>query len=190
MISVQLMNITKVSLRLFQIYYLKINIKDSGYLVPPTIPNIQLKKFEEGKAEWVKAGDQLPDNAVIGGFENEVLYIVRSKHRRSLTPGKFVPSEGIGYISWGGQANAKAGENLEILCGYNFVWTKTNGDSIPSGAIEGGYSEVNHEILYVGRVERKGCVIPGKVQPSHKVCYFSFDGREVPSREYEILVLP
>ncbi|OWR40674.1 uncharacterized protein LOC116779282 [Danaus plexippus] len=159
-------------------------------LLPQDIPSIQLKQFEEGNAEWVKAEEQLPDNAVIGGFENEVLYIVRSKHRGSLTPGKFVPSEGIGYISWGGEAHPKAGENLEILCGYNFVWSKTYGNRIPSGAIEGGHSEVNHESLYVGRVEHEGCLIPGKVQPSHKVCYFSFDGREVPSREYEILLRP
>lgn len=85
-------------------------------VVPQDIPSIQLKQFEEGNAEWVKAEEQLPDNAVIGGFENEVLYIVRSKHRGSLTPGKFVPSEGIGYISWGGEAHPKAGENLEVSC--------------------------------------------------------------------------
>lgn len=53
------------------------------------------------------ANEQLPDGSLIGGYENEFLYIIRSPHRGSLTPGKFVPSLGIGYVSWGGMAHVK-----------------------------------------------------------------------------------
>lgn len=52
--------------------------------------------------------DQLPDGAVIGGYENDALYIIRAKHRGSFTPGKLVSSEGVAYISWGGEAWEKS----------------------------------------------------------------------------------
>lgn len=56
------------------------------------------------------------------------------------------------------------------------------------GAYPGGFSEVHHETLYIGRAEHNGHLIPGKIQPSHKVCYIPFDGREIAKKHYEILL--
>lgn len=77
-----------------------------------------------------------------------------------------------------------------MLCGYNCTWVQSCDDKIPVGAFPGGFSEVNHETLYIGRAEHNGHLIPGKIQPSHKVCYISFDGREINKKSYEILLDP
>lgn len=64
-------------------------------------------------------------------------------------------------------------------------------DNIPVGAVVAGHSEDNgHERLYVGRARYFDHIIPGKVQPSHKVCYIAFDGKEISVENYEILVVP
>lgn len=80
---------------------------------------------------------------------------------------------------------------LQVLCGFDCVWVSTKLDNIPIGAIVAGHSEDSiHEKLYIGRVRHLDHVIPGKVQPSHKVCYIPYDGKEIGVENYEILVLP
>lgn len=157
--------------------------------LPPVLEKPRLKPVSGGSLQWVQADNQLPDGALIGGHEKETLYIIRAPHRGSLTPGKFVPSIGLGFISWGGTANEKI--TFEVLCGFDCTWVQTCEDRIPVGAVEGGYSEGrNREILYVGRVLYNGSLIPGKVQPSHRVCYAPCDDREIGMKKYEILVSP
>lgn len=73
--------------------------------MPPIFREPSLKTIFDGKLKWVEGDTQLPNDAVIGGFDNENLYIIRAKHRGSLTPGVFVPAEGCGFIPWGGQSN-------------------------------------------------------------------------------------
>ncbi|GBP45182.1 hypothetical protein EVAR_25887_1 [Eumeta japonica] len=154
--------------------------------VAPLRPSEKSIYFDDGKPVWQTGEQQLPLGAVIGGITNEPQHVIRARHNGSLTPGKFVPSEGLGYIPWGGNAHAK--ENFEVLCGYNFKWVKSSKDIIPIGAMPGGYAEETREPLYVGRAEHEGCLIPGKVQPSHSVCYIAYDGKEIAKPHYEILV--
>lgn len=75
--------------------------------MPPILEKPDLKSVTGGELQWVHADNQLPDGAFIGGYEKETLYIIRASHRGSLTPGKFVPSQGTGFISWGGEAHDK-----------------------------------------------------------------------------------
>ncbi|XP_050684892.1 uncharacterized protein LOC126979566 [Leptidea sinapis] len=164
-------------------------------LLPPKTTNHHLETsieypiFDSGKPVWKEASHQLPINAVIGGYENETLYIIRSELRGSLTPGKFVPSLGIGFMPWGGTSHETA--NFSVLCGHDYCWLSTNRNYIPMNAVVGGYSEGSlREVLYVGRVRINGHVVPGKVQPSHKVCYIAYDDREIAFEEYEILIHP
>lgn len=63
-------------------------------------------------------------------------------------------------------------------------WVPVNGGAIPPNAIEGG---VDGETLFIGRAEHEGALIPGKVVPSHGVCYVAWGGAEVPKSEYEVL---
>ncbi|RVE54470.1 hypothetical protein evm_000955 [Chilo suppressalis] len=157
--------------------------------LPPLIEKPRLKPVTGGEVQWVNADYNLPDGSLIGGYEKETVYIIRAHHSGSLTPGKFVPSFGLGFVSWGGNSHEKM--TFEVLCGYDCTWVPTYEDRIPVGAVEGGYSEDrNREKLYVGRAVYDGHVIPGKVQPSHKVCYIPYENREVAIKKYEILVSP
>lgn len=83
-----------------------------------------LKPLSDGKVHWVNADTQLPDDAVIGGYENEFLYIIRAHHRGSLTPGKFVPSLGLGFIPWGGGSNEKNEFEVYIYTCLVDLWLK------------------------------------------------------------------
>lgn len=57
--------------------------------------------------------NQLPNNALIGGFENqEPLYIARSQHNLSLCPGKFMMSLNIAIVPWGFREHRKT--NFEV----------------------------------------------------------------------------
>ncbi|KAM3967438.1 uncharacterized protein ACR2FA_009596 [Aphomia sociella] len=156
--------------------------------LPPIIKRPEIMPISGGRVQWVHADNQLPDGAVIGGYENDALYIIRAEHFGSLTVGKFVSSEGVAYIPWGGEAHEK--EEFEVLVGYDCTWVPTYEDRIPVGAIVGGYSEHTGEKLYIGRAYEKEHLIPGKVQPSHAACYIAYDGREITHKNFEILVGP
>lgn len=79
---------------------------------------------------------------------------------------------------------------LQFLCGFNYLWIPTFEDRIPNGSLVAGHSETNQETLYVGRAYHDGCLVPGKVQPSHKCCYIPYLDGEVCKKKYEILVYP
>ncbi|XP_047504846.1 uncharacterized protein LOC125049535 [Pieris napi] len=159
------------------------------FVSPPNIERPILKPINGGMTYWVPYDGILPYGALIGGFENEFLYIMRAPHEGSLTPGKYVPSLRCGFVAWGSESHLK--HEMEILCGLNCLWLSTTSNVIPSGAIPGGYTEYEgREIMYIGRAFRDGHIIPGKVAPSHKVCYFAYKEDTAYENNYEILVAP
>lgn len=66
------------------------------------------------------------------------------------------------------------------------VWVQVSGSAIPAGACVGGHD--NGEDLVVGRAAHEGGLIPGKVVPSHGVCYIPWGGGEHGKNDYEVLV--
>lgn len=143
----------------------------------------------EGTLHWVPmTNGQLPPDAMIGGFENELTYIARAYHNGSICPGRYVPSTGRCFVPWGGRAHKK--RQFEILCGFNAMWVKTRSNLIPPNAFVGGTSEVMNEPLYIGRAMIDNNLISGKVHTRYHLCYLPYNGREVEVVEYEILVIP
>lgn len=63
-------------------------------------------------------------------------------------------------------------------------WCDASGGTIPPGALEGGN---DGEPLFVGRASHEGALIPGKVKPSHAVCYVAWGGAEHGKPEYQVL---
>ncbi|GLG97807.1 uncharacterized protein GBIM_04492 [Gryllus bimaculatus] len=55
---------------------------------------------------------------------------------------------------------------------------------VPPEAVPGGF---DGEQLYVGRAQHEGALIPGKVVPSHGVCYVAWGGAEHGKEEYQVL---
>ena len=60
------------------------------------------------------------------------------------------------------------------------------GDKVPNAVI-GGRS-TNGEPYFIGRCRNQGNLTPGKVHPSHGVCYIPYGGKEVAHPHYEILI--
>ncbi|XP_026319772.1 uncharacterized protein LOC113230179 isoform X2 [Hyposmocoma kahamanoa] len=145
------------------------------------------KIFKDGCLHWVSMTNRdLPEQAFVGGFEDEIIYVARSVHNYSLCPGKYIPSQHRVFVPWGGEEHAK--EQFDILCGYNAKWVKTHSNNIPENAFVGGFSELRKEPLYIGRAMIEGSLITGKVHVNYSTCYLPYKGREVEVSRYEILV--
>src|SRR5699024_3003848 len=56
-------------------------------------------------------------------------------------------------------------------------WRHASNGFVPGDAVEGGV-DVNGEMLYVGRANDSGDMIPGKIVPSHGVLYVPYGGEE------------
>ncbi|XP_032529132.2 uncharacterized protein LOC116779079 isoform X2 [Danaus plexippus] len=165
----------------------KRNIVKFKLQLPLDLPDPVYKEIDTGKLRWVKmTNGVLPEGALIGGFENEILYIMRVMHESALTPGKYVPSEKAGFVAWGYRSHRKT-EDIEILCGYDGIWFPTERDSIPAEAMVGGCTEY-FETMFVGRAVHEDYYIPGKVVPSHRVCYVPYKGNEIAKPKYVTLV--
>ena len=68
-------------------------------------------------------------------------------------------------------------------------WHRSSSGIVPPNAVAGGV-DVSGETIYVGRAWEEGDSIPGKIVPSHGVCYVPFAGDERAHRTYEYLVAP
>lgn len=77
---------------------------------------------------------------------------------------------------------------LQILCGFDAEWVKTEGDKIPNNAFVAGYSEVRNGPLYIGRAMHDGNLLIGKVHTLYKQCYLPYKNKEIGVSSYEILV--
>ncbi|XP_075166686.1 uncharacterized protein LOC142238842 [Haematobia irritans] len=64
-------------------------------------------------------------------------------------------------------------------------WVPAANGEIPPQAMQGGFD--GSEQLYIARATHEGDVIPGKLHPSHGVCYVAYGGGEHGHNEYEVL---
>nr|WCR32668.1 farnesoic acid O-methyltransferase isoform A [Pyrrhocoris apterus] len=64
------------------------------------------------------------------------------------------------------------------------MWLSDSGGRVPPNAVKGGF---DNEQLYIGRAHFKGTLTPGKIHPSHGVCYVPWGGEEHACPEYEVL---
>uniref|UniRef100_A0A1L8DYN2 Putative farnesoic acid 0-methyl transferase n=2 Tax=Nyssomyia neivai TaxID=330878 RepID=A0A1L8DYN2_9DIPT len=71
-----------------------------------------------------------------------------------------------------------------VSSGGSACWVPASGGSVPDGAVLGGH---DGEQLYVARARYGGGLIPGKLVPSHGVCYVAWGGGENSVSDYEVL---
>ncbi|CAG9579627.1 unnamed protein product [Danaus chrysippus] len=144
-----------------------------------------------GTYRWVPAclsKRNIPMGALRVGTDangNE-MFAARARHKGDLQPATVIPAKNTCYISYDGEEILI--DQFEVLVPAMFSWLASSRGKVPPGAVEAGFA-ANGEKLYFGRVTQKGCTIPGKIQQSHGVCYYPFDGRERYSAKYECLVL-
>lgn len=70
------------------------------------------------------------------------------------------------------------------------VWQDSAEGHVPYNNPVIGGNDVNGEPIYVGRANESGDTIPGKVVPSHRVCYVAYAGRECAHHHYQVLTNP
>ncbi|XP_049828300.1 uncharacterized protein LOC126267275 [Schistocerca gregaria] len=115
------------------------------------------------------------------------LYVCRSRHEGDLVPGRLAPRDGCAYVPWGGAEHVKLEYEVLVVVGGEGRWVATRGGCVPIEALEAGAA--GSEPLFVGRACFDGLLVPGKVHPSHGVCYISYGGAEIACPEYEVLVI-
>lgn len=133
---------------------------------------------------WIDYNEScgLPQNAVPASEDG--LYIGRTHHRDSLTPGGI--RNNVCTIPWGGASHDK--KDFQVLCGKDVNWVKSWEGSVPLYALPAGESEDGYA-LFIGRVLHDGVYHIGKIQPNHQICYIPVDGQEEPYIDYETLVI-
>ncbi|XP_012524783.1 uncharacterized protein LOC105830158 isoform X2 [Monomorium pharaonis] len=73
---------------------------------------------------------------------------------------------------------------VRALDAGSVCWCDASGGMVPPDAVEGGH---DGESLFVGRAQHEGALIPGKVKPSHSVCYVAWGGAEHGKSDYQVL---
>lgn len=63
------------------------------------------------------------------------------------------------------------------------TWVPAAAGEVPPNAVPGG---IDSEQLFVGRARHEGALLPGKIVPSHGVCYVPWGGGEHGKPEYEV----
>ncbi|PSN45252.1 hypothetical protein C0J52_06996 [Blattella germanica] len=137
---------------------------------------------------WEKSSDgNVPMGALRCGRDRDggPIYMGRAFHAGDLLPAKVVPNKGCAYVCWDCSEHEKF--QYEVLCHGNLDWEKASNGFVPLSAIKVGITETG-ECLYAGRVEHDGTVTPGKIHPSHGVCYIPYNGAELSFKNYEVLV--
>lgn len=129
----------------------------------------------------------MPRDAILGGHDSDgaQIYVGRASHEGDLIPCKVIPSKQIAYVSQNGSEISK--HNFEVLTGSNVSWIRDRNGSVPPGAFPGGRTKTG-ETLYIGRVDHNRSKTVGKLHPSHGCVYIPYDGKEMPFKDYEVLV--
>ncbi|XP_023011536.1 uncharacterized protein [Leptinotarsa decemlineata] len=141
---------------------------------------------------WVETDvtSRMPGNALRGGYDADGshIYVGKAFHQGDWIPSKVIPIKNVAYVAYNGKEHAK--NRVQVLCGpqHRFQWVSASNGRVPPCSIEGGKTSTG-EALYIGRVRHSGSQTVGKVHPTHGVCYISFGGKEIPFKDYEILIM-
>nr|CAD7265734.1 unnamed protein product [Timema shepardi] len=92
-------------------------------------------------------------------------------------PTPFVPSP-VAQPGWNVPASVAPS-------GGSATWVDAAGGEVPPNSVPGGF---DNEQVYVARARHEGALLPGKLVPSHGVCYVPWGGAEHGKPEYQVLV--
>ncbi|KAJ8027326.1 Natterin-1 [Holothuria leucospilota] len=140
--------------------------------------------------EWVQSsGGKIPDNAFPGGTDKDgsVLYVCKAHFPKETCAGKVSNELGNCRIPYHDkELNVST---YEVLTSppwedYTLAWTD---DDYTNGALPGNAVSTDTG-FYVGRYNKDGRYIPGKIVVSLGVLYYGYAGREHSTENYEVLV--
>ncbi|XP_058835418.1 uncharacterized protein LOC131692407 [Topomyia yanbarensis] len=138
--------------------------------------------------KWVPAETKgsIPPGALIAGNDSDgtQIYLGRVYRHGLVLPAKVIPRKQMCHT--GDEGLEFDMTEYETLCHANVSWVPFRG-VYPINAIECGLDR-NGEKLYFGRGRYKGSLTPGKILECSKVLKIPFDWKEIPLREFDILV--
>ena len=145
------------------------------------------------KLYWCAASNgEVPKDAVNGGWNalnGEPLYIGRTSKNGSHVVGKVHPSHKCLYIPYGGKEEKYT--DYEVLVNpdnsVKIEWVHRRNGNVPEKAVQGGH-DPGGEVYYIGRHSHQNDTIPGKIHPSHRCLYISWNGKEVSKNNYDVLI--
>ncbi|KAF7992799.1 hypothetical protein HCN44_005143 [Aphidius gifuensis] len=106
-----------------------------------------------------------------------------------ILPGRVECNDNRGYISIGYNDREFTTNHFKMLMmnvHTNYHWMPASHGHVPLNAVEGGAYQC--EILYIGRAYYQNKLLPGKIHPGNRCCYITWEGREIPIQNYEVLV--
>lgn len=144
-----------------------------------------------GGFTWVASGNgHVPPSAVRAGntSQGQPLFVGRTHHEGSLTPGKIHTAHGCLYFPFGGAEQSSL--QYEVLISQpTSRWENCSSHSgVPADAVIGGHDTDGSQI-YVGRAFHEGDQIPAKIIPSKHAAYISFNGQEILKHHFEVFCL-
>lgn len=164
------------------------------------VPTPDILNAGEYRGFWIR----WYDNVITVGREGEAAAFM-SHEDHSLFPVNFV---GV-CTGWGASGNwllqttatapasnmAGFNQPQSQMAGFNQpppqncqgagCWVPASGGQVPPNSMQGGFD--GSEQLYIGRARHEGDLIPGKVHPTHGVCYVAYGGGEHGHGDYEVL---
>jgi hypothetical protein len=151
-----------------------------------TIPNVNSVCQCDFQPTWKPAQfGEVPAYAVLGGQEpGRSLYVCRGEFNGGTHPGKLLP---------GLLCNIPYGEREIELTHYEVLvdpsvktqWVRARNGAVPPKAVLGGQEPERN--LFICRTQYNGGTHPGKLLPND-ACNFSYGGRELKARIYDVLV--
>jgi len=136
---------------------------------------------------WQPFSGRIPAGAVAA---SDNYMVIRAYHANDWITGKFNLKENKAYIPYDSK-EVELTSHFEFLVaapGTNVTWVPASQGQIPQGAV----GPIGKDQLFVGRAicpRPENVYTPGKVHPSHGSLYLPFDGKEIPSQNYEVCVI-
>lgn len=134
----------------------------------------------------------MPPNSVQSGttVSGQPLFVGRTQHQGSLTPGKIHTAHGCLYFPYGGAENSSL--QYEVLISAMPVvrwmgWSPSQG--VPPQAVVAGHDTDGAQI-YVARAFHEGEQIPGKFMPGKHAMYIAWNGQEILKHQFEVFSVP
>ncbi|XP_055537453.1 uncharacterized protein LOC129725522 [Wyeomyia smithii] len=139
-------------------------------------------------SKWVpaKSNGPVPPGALLAGNDSDgtPIYLGRVYRHGQTLPAKVIPRKRMCHTGDEGLEFEMA--DYEVLCCANVAWMPFHG-VFPINAIECGRDRMG-EKLYFGRGRYNGSLTPGKVLECSKLLKIPFDWKEIPLREFDVLV--
>ncbi|XP_058463843.1 uncharacterized protein LOC131438066 [Malaya genurostris] len=138
--------------------------------------------------KWVSAESKgpVPIGALVAGNDSDgtQIYLGRVYRHGLVLPAKVIPRKQMCHV--GDEGLEFEMTEYEALCHANVAWVPFRG-VYPINAIECGLDR-NGEKLYFGRGHYNGSLTPGKILECSKILKIPFNFKEIPLREFDILV--